>query len=161
MTRREDQARALRALLEGQRTAALATLHRGDPAVSMVPYALLPDGGGLVLHTSRLAAHTGQMLAHPAVALLVLAPADSAASPRELARASLQGRAERLAEGSDEEQQARAAYLARFPESAPIFELPDFSLFRVAVQSVRHVGGFADATSFSGEDFRRLMSAPG
>ena len=64
------QARALRQLIESQQVAALATLHRDEPALSMVPYALLPQGRGFVIHVSRLATHTADMLAQPAVAML-------------------------------------------------------------------------------------------
>ncbi len=51
------QADTLRQLLEQQDIAALGTLHRGEPFVSMGPFALLPEGRGLVMHASRLATH--------------------------------------------------------------------------------------------------------
>lgn len=46
---------ALLTLLRTQPVASLATLHLGAPAVSMVPFALLPDGPGFVIHVSQLA----------------------------------------------------------------------------------------------------------
>ena len=55
------QAQALRELLQQQEVAALGTLRNGEPFVSMVPYALLPDGS-LVVHVSRLATHTRLLL---------------------------------------------------------------------------------------------------
>ena len=64
---------ALKALLIDHPIAALATLHNGDPAVSMVPFAMLSSGAGFVIHVSQLATHTQDMLDHPAVALLVTA----------------------------------------------------------------------------------------
>ena len=63
-----DIATALRSLLRAQQTAALATLHNGEPALSMVPYALLREGAGFVIHVSHLAVHTSDMLATPAQA---------------------------------------------------------------------------------------------
>lgn len=66
-----SEASSLRSLLAKQWAAALATLHGDKPAVSMVPFALLPDGG-FVIHVSRLASHTNDMLANPSVALLVM-----------------------------------------------------------------------------------------
>jgi heme iron utilization protein len=154
------QADALRTLLESQPVAALATLHGGRPAVSMVPYALLPQGRGFVVHVSRLATHTADMTAHPEVALLVVATPGSAASTRELPRASAQARARRLEPDSAAYEEARACYLARFPDSAEIFGLADFSLFELSVQSLRYVGGFANATTVLGAGYRAIMSAP-
>ncbi len=50
-----SEAIALKSLLVKQAVAALATLHKDEPAVSMVPFAFLPDGTGIVIHVSRLA----------------------------------------------------------------------------------------------------------
>lgn len=155
-----SQAAALRSLLDGQQVASLATLHKGEPAVSMVPYALLPQGRGFVVHVSKLATHTADMLANPAVALLVVAPPGSAASPRELQRASVQGRTNLCAPDSPEYEEARAVYLSRFPQSEEIFSFADFSLHIITVRSVRFVGGFANATSILAPEFSSVMSGP-
>lgn len=54
---------ALRALLHARRVAALGTLgDDGNPFVSMVPYALEPSLGCLVIHVIGLAAHTAMPL---------------------------------------------------------------------------------------------------
>lgn len=153
-----ELAAALRSLIETQQHAALATLHEGEPAVSMVPYALLPQGQGFLVHVSRLAAHTEDMLTHPAVALLVTAPSGSSATPQELARASISGRALRLARDSADYAQARERYLQRFPDSEPMFGFSDFSLFAIGVKSLRFVGGFARAKTVSAEGYQQLMS---
>ena len=58
-------------LIRGQRQAALATTHNGMPAVSMVAYAPEPGFAGMLLHLSRLAAHTADLLAAPEAALLL------------------------------------------------------------------------------------------
>ena len=112
-----SQAIALRTMLERAQVAALATLHKSEPAVSMVPFALLPNGQGLVIHVSRLATHTADMLAAPAVALLVAAAPDPGASPQELGRASVKGRAEQLAGSSPEYLEGRRHYLLKFPRA--------------------------------------------
>jgi len=67
-------AQTLRELLRAQQVAALGTLHKGHPYVSMVPFAMLPGGTGFVIHVSQLAAHTKDMLLSPHVSLLVVAP---------------------------------------------------------------------------------------
>jgi heme iron utilization protein len=150
-------AHELRSLLEQQELAALATLHKGAPAVSMVPYALLPQGRGFVLHISRLATHTADMQASPAVALLVVAPAGSAATPQETPRVSVQGHVRPLAPGSQQHAEARAAYLARFPQSEPTFDFADFWLVLVEVRSVRFVAGFGRTTSILSPAFATVM----
>jgi putative heme iron utilization protein len=140
--------------------ASLATLHKGEPSVSMVPYALLPQGRGFVVHVSRLATHTADMLVNAAVALLVVAPPGSAASPHELQRASVQGRASLCAPDAAGYPEARAAYLSRFPQSEELFSFADFSLYIITVRSVRHVGGFANATSILAQEFCSVMTDP-
>ena len=152
-----DIAAALRSLLLAQQTAALATLHNGEPAISMVPYALLSEGAGFVIHVSRLAVHTSDMLATPAVSLLVVAPAGSAPSPQELPRASVRGRAKPLSPESAEYADAKALYVARFPSSEQTFSFSDFTLFAIEPRSVRFVGGFARATSILAKEFVSIM----
>ena len=56
------------------RVAALGTLQDGAPYVSLVPYALAADGRGLVIHVSRLAAHTQNMVREREVSVLVAEP---------------------------------------------------------------------------------------
>jgi len=155
-----SQAIALRSLLDSQEVASLATLHKGEPSVSMVPYALLPQGRGFVVHVSRLATHTADMLANSAVALLVVAPPGSAGSPQELQRASVQGRASLCAPDSPEYQEARTVYLSRFPQSEELFSFADFSLYIITVRSVRYVGGFATATYILAPEFSSVMNDP-
>jgi len=155
-----SQAAALRTLLEQQTFAALATLHKGEPAVSMVPYALLPQGQGFVVHVSRLATHTADMLAHAHVGLLVVAAPGSAPTPRELARASLQARVQTIGAASPEHRIAKQVYLERFPESTETFGFSDFMLLRLAVNSVRFVGGLANTSAIVAARYEAIMSGP-
>ena len=152
-----DLAASLRSLLLAQQTAALATLHKGEPALSMVPYALLPEGKGFVIHVSGLALHTADMLAHPAVSLLVVAAVDSAGSPQELARASVRGRARPMPPGSAAYANAKACYLTRFPSSEHTFAFSDFKRFVIEPRSLRFVGGFGRATSILARAFPSVM----
>jgi putative heme iron utilization protein len=151
-------AQTLRDLLRTQQVAALGTLHHGQPYVSMVPFALLPGGPEFVIHVSQLAAHTKDMLAHPQVSLLVIAPPTSEVMAQELARITVQGEAVQLVAGTPEHAAAKAAYLARFPQSEMMFGFSDFSLFAVVPESIRFVGGFAQATTISPETFSEALS---
>jgi putative heme iron utilization protein len=150
-------AQRLRSLLGTQRIASLGTLHEGEPYVSMVPFALLP-GGVFVVHVSALAAHTKDMLASPRVSLLVIAPLEADTSPQALARVTIQADAEPLDESMPEHAEARAAYLARFPQSAQTFELSDFSLFAIRPRSLRFVGGFAQARTITPAGLARVLA---
>jgi putative heme iron utilization protein len=150
-------AQLLRDLLRTQEVAALGTLHQGQPYVSMVPFALRPGGTDFIIHVSQLAAHTKDMLAHPPVSLLVVAPPAPGVMAQELARITVQGTAMQLVPGTPEHAAAKAAYLARFPQSEPMFGFADFSLFAIVPESIRFVGGFAQATTISPETLAEAL----
>lgn len=152
-----SEALALKSLLENRPVAALATLHKGEPAVSMVPFALLPNSTSFVIHVSRLATHTNDMLANPAVALLVTASADGADSSLALPRASIQARARPCEPESPDYRQARAAYLEKLPEAEELFSFSDFSLFLVETRTVRYVAGFGRAVSLTAEQLAAIL----
>lgn len=152
-----EHALALRQLLQRQDVAALATLHKDEPAVSMVPYALLPDGR-FVIHVSQLATHTRDMQEHAGVGLLVLGERAAGMLAQEQPRASLHGEARPCLPDAPEYAAARAAYLTRFPESEPMFGFGDFSLFLVSPRAVRFVAGFAQAFSVTAPAWQELMA---
>jgi heme iron utilization protein len=144
---------ALRDLLRGATIGSLGTLHDGEPFVSMVPFALLGGGAGFVIHVSGLASHTGDMRAHPRVSLLVVAPESSAVPPQARARITVQGTAREISHSEPGYEAAKAAYLARFPQSAPMFELADFALFGIQPSSIRFIAGFAQAVTLTPQQF--------
>jgi heme iron utilization protein len=72
----------------------------------------------------------------------------------------LQGEAQPCAVDGADYAAARQAYLARFPDSEPMFGFGDFSLFLITARSVRFVAGFAQAWSMTGADYAVLMRAP-
>lgn len=150
---------SLRALLCGEPVAALATLHRGEPALSMVPYALLGDGR-FVIHVSRLATHTQDMQTHPGVSLLVVAAAtaDAAATPLARPRVSVQGQACVCPHEDAAYPAARAAYLAKLPEAEELFQFADFGLFLIEPSFLRYVAGFGRAHSVTAEQYAALWA---
>lgn len=154
-----NQAQALQQLILRADVAALGTLHKDEPFVSMVPYALLPQGA-FVIHVSRLATHTRDMLDHPGVSLMVLGERAADMPAQALPRASLQGDARPCPPDDPLYAGARAAYLARFPDTEFMFGFADFSLFIVTVRSVRFVAGFAQASSLTGDAYAALLSSP-
>lgn len=147
----DDDARSLRRLLDTRPVGALGTLHRGEPAVSMVPFVLAAGDMRLLLHVSALAPHTRDMREHARVSLLVMAEPGADLSPQALPRVALQADAMPLPrEGADYEA-ARAVYLERFPDAALTFELADFSIVALQPVSARLVAGFGRATSLVGD----------
>jgi putative heme iron utilization protein len=154
-----DYAQTLRELLRTQQVAALGTLHKGQPFVSMVPFAVLPGGSGFVIHVSQLASHTKDMLLSPQVSLLIVAPPAPDVPAQALARVTIQGRAAQYADADERRAAAKAAYLSRFPQSAQLFGFADFSLFAIWPDSIRFVGGFAQATTLSPETLADVLSA--
>lgn len=152
-----DLARRLRAIFEQQEVGSLGTLHEGVPFVSMVPFALLPDGVGFVIHVSALAGHTKDMLADGRVSLMVMAEKAPDVPAQALARVTVQGDALPIAGDSPVHALAKESYLARFPRSAQTFELGDFALFAIRPKSLRYVGGFAQAKTVTPEGFAKAM----
>ena len=153
-----EHERLLARLVSRRQTAALGTLHDGAPFVSMVPYAVVPDGSAFVVHVSRLAGHTKDMLADPRVCLLVSQPEGEGTAAQALARLSIQGAASAPARQSDAEGDCRMAYLARFPEAAPLTDFGDFSFFEIRPSQARFVAGFAQAMSVTGETLTRILA---
>jgi len=154
-----DTAHTLRKLLHDQPVAALGTLHRGDPAVSMVPFVVAADGAQLLIHVSALATHTADLQRHRRVSLMVMADLQVGTAPQALPRVTLQADADTLPRDGAAYAAARAAYLHRFAEAAMTFELGDFAMVSLQPVSARLVAGFGRAYSLVGEPLRRWLAA--
>jgi hypothetical protein len=157
----DADAASLRRLLDTRPVGSLATLHRGEPAVSMVPFVLPAGAAHLLVHVSALATHTNDMLAHPRVAFMVMDDPALAASPQALPRVSLQADAERLPAEGDAHGEAKAQYLSRFPDAAVTFELADFSIFVLRPVSARLVAGFGRARALVAQGLVDWLRAEG
>lgn len=151
---------AVAGLLRGQRQATLGTLGEGGPFVSMVGYAVEPGFAGVLLHLSGLAAHTRHLRADPRAALLVCEPdGPQVEDVQTLARITLTGLAVPIPPDAPDYTVARVRYLARLPAAAPLFDLPDFALFRLTPSEARYVGGFARAATLTPEQLRAAAEA--
>ena len=153
--------RELRELLHSRRVAALGTItDEGAPFVSMVPFALAPVPGCIVIHVSGLAAHTRYLLARPAVSLLVVQPEVPGEPVHALPRATLEGQARIPVPDSEAWRACRAAYLQRFPDAQPMTQLGDFMFVAIDLQGARQVAGFGSARSIDGEELRLALTPP-
>lgn len=153
-----DFAHVLRQLVRGRKVAALGTLHGGRPFVSMVPFAVAADGA-LVIHVSKLAAHTRDILKSPEVSILIAESESSEKMAQALARVTIQGRARVRERDHRDYAAARAAYAERFPDAAPLFDFSDFKLFVVRPLSARLIAGFGQAVTIDAAEFRSGISA--
>jgi len=156
-------AAVLRSLLLDRATAALATLHDGRPAASMIPFAahLGRQGLRLVSHVSGLAAHTREMRSCPEVCLLVTAAETGDTMPQSLARVSIPARAEFIPADHPDHAALRAAYLGKFPDAAPLFQLGDFTLVAFVPEPCRLVAGFARAVTLPPEELAAALAEAG
>jgi heme iron utilization protein len=141
--------------LLAQPVAALGTLHDGAPFVSMVPLVPVPDGTGFLIHVSRLAQHTRDLVADGRVSLMLMQPLDADQDPLALPRLTLQGEAEAIPTDSKAHASAAEAYLARFPQAEMTLQLGDFSFFQIRPSSGRLVSGFGRALSL---DARQIQA---
>lgn len=126
----------------------LATLSKrlgGYPFGSVVPFILDHDAQPVVL-VSRLAEHTKNMAADPRASLLVH---DVAEDVQTAARLTLVGDAEPIADPAP----IAARYLRYFPDARGLFELGDFSLWRLRAVFVRHIAGFGAIRSITPQSF--------
>ncbi len=148
-----DQADVAR-LIRGERWAALATLGEGAPFASLAAYAPEPDLAGFILHLSRLAPHTQNLLSDPRASLAICEPDTGGGDPHTLARLSVHGVVEVVTPETAEYASARDLYLQRLPETERLFSFGDFVLFRLVPKEARYVGGFARAFSLSAAELR-------
>ncbi len=154
-----DQTQSLRTLITAQPLAALGTVQGGEPFVSMVPFAIEPNGGKLIIHVSTLAVHTKHMQENSRVSLMVMAAPSPGVPAQATPRVTIQGVAVQLDKATNEYDEAKAVYTLRFPQSLDLFGFADFSLFAIAPTSARFVAGFAQAMTMSAEDFCATLSA--
>lgn len=143
-------------MIRSSRVAGLGTLREGAPLVSMVSYLPEEDFSAFYVHVSQLAQHTQDMSADARVGLLITEVDDGRPDPQTLARISILGMAEQLSMDEEAYPKTRSRYIARFPQSAPLFGFGDFKLWRIVLKSARFVAGFAQAFNLSPDALKRV-----
>jgi putative heme iron utilization protein len=148
-----------RTLVHQGRTGTLATLsrrHPGHPFASIMPYALDAEGRPLLL-ISSMAMHTQNLETDGRASLLVTQPG-ATGDPLASGRVTLMGQAARLSR--DDVAAARPTYLGAHPNAAYWVDFEDFSFWRLAVDDVYFVGGFAAMGWVEAVDFGSARPDP-
>lgn len=153
-----DAIRLAKTLIRTARSGALATLEPGTgrPLASRVGVSTDIDGTPTIL-ISRLAAHTGALLADPRCSLMLGYPGKG--DPLAHARITLS--CDAVQADATARERIAGRYL-RHQEKAELYAtLPDFSHFRLTVQSASLNAGFGRAYALTAEDVLTLAAANG
>lgn len=143
--------KVLAQVIRSARIASLGTLHDEAPQVSMVAFICDDDFSAFYIFVSRLAQHTVDMQKDNRVSLLICETDDGREDPQTLARVSIRGKAEMIQVGEPGFTRLKEQYIARFSESEKLFNLSDFSFWRVSPRGGRYVAGFAKAFNITAD----------
>lgn len=155
--REPTHAERCRTLVATATRGALSTLSDGHPYGSVASYAL-DELGNPIVFVSLMAEHTQNALADPRASLLVTEPVPDGADPLASGRATLMGRLEQVPD--DERATVRDVYLAAQPAAAYYIDFGDFVFFRLAVESIRYVGGYGRMSWVDAADYAVAEADP-
>ena len=137
----DDWQQGITSLLASTHIGFLSTQGEKTPETSMTPYAIFQ--GDVVLHLSGLAKHSKNIQQHAEAGFMICTPESLNSSPLSLARLSFTSVLEAVPE--QEKQVYQEAYLSHIPDAEPLFSFPDFTLYRLHIESIYWVGGFGKA----------------
>ena len=149
-----------RTLVAGRRRGSLSTIATdpaGYPYGSVVTYALDQRGDPLFF-VSTMAEHTQNALGDPRGSLLVTEPVPDGADPLAFGRVSLLG--DLAAVPDVERDEVKDRYLAANPTSAYYIDFGDFTFFRLAVRSIRYVGGYGRMSWVDAAEYADAQADP-
>ena len=135
--------------------ATLSRRHPGHPFASIMPYAL--DGLGRPLFLiSSMAMHTQNLETDARASLLVTQPG-AAGDPLASGRVTLMGVVARVTE---DREAVKSTYLAAHANAAYWVDFEDFGFWRLEVDDVYFVGGFAAMGWVDAADYRSARPDP-
>lgn len=150
--------RAVLEMLTARKVLCLATTIDGEPAASLLPFAMAPDFLAVYVQASRLAKHSRGLQAGGQVSILIHGLDIDEADPLQIARLTVQATIEPLDRGSDEFARASEVFVGRFPSAEVTLGFEDFRLYRLRFGRGRFVAGFAQAYDVGPEAFRDLVA---
>jgi putative heme iron utilization protein len=142
-----EASRRARTLMRGSRSAALATMLDGHPYSSLVTVAFDVDCSPLLL-LSDLADHTQNVFTNARVSLL-FEEASGLPNPQLGPRVTAQGKIK----ATDDPRLAERVMI-RHPAAKLYAGFKDFNFYRVEIERLHFVGGFAAALWLSKDDFK-------
>jgi putative heme iron utilization protein len=143
-------------IIRNTRIASLGTLRDEAPLVSMVAYIVAQDFSAFHIFISRLAQHTIDMQKDKRMCLLIAQTDDGRADPQTLGRVTIRGTAEFMEIGAPGYTPVKKQYIERFPESAPLFKLEDFCMWRIKPKGGRYVAGLSKAFNITPESLIKV-----
>ena len=90
--------------------------------------------------------------------LLIAETDDGRADPQTLARVTIRGSAEMMEIGEPGYTPVKRQYIERFPESAMLFNLEDFGMWRIKPKGGRYVAGLAKAFNITPETLVKVAA---
>jgi putative heme iron utilization protein len=151
-------ARAIRELLDEQRVLALGVTVDGQPYAGLLPFAVLPEYSGVLVHASRLSRHSQGLQDGGSACVLLHEQLGPDSDALQLKRASLDCRVQPIERGSEDWENGRSAFLERFPKSRITFRLGDFTLYRLKFLQGLYVGGFGRAVDIEPSDIAKIAT---
>ncbi|MBK7453048.1 MAG: pyridoxamine 5'-phosphate oxidase family protein [Anaerolineales bacterium] len=145
-------------IIRNTRVASLGTLRDESPLVSMVAFVSAQDFSAFYIFVSRLAQHTIDMQKDKRMCLLIAEADDGRADPQTLARVTIRGSAEMMEIGEPGYTPVKRQYIERFPESAMLFNLEDFGMWRIKPKGGRYVAGLAKAFNITPETLVKVAA---
>ena len=153
---KRDYAADVRTLVENNNGfAVLSTISKSDvgfPGGSVVGFAPEPVTGRPLFSFSNMSTHTQDLTANGNCSLTVTAKDFKGAAD---GRVNLMGQVELLTDEAEQEM-ARTIYLAKHHDAFWV-DFGDFHWFRMTVEKVRFVGGFARAGSVSADEYAEAV----
>lgn len=144
------------ALRQGLKTVQLATIGAdGNPQASYAPYVWIENY--YYLYLSELARHTRNLIANPAISLLLIEAEEKSKNLFARQRIILQAKVTRIDRETDRFQLVMAEFQSQFGGFIDVIEpLQDFHLFQIKPQSGRFIRGFAQAYDLVGPELDEL-----
>jgi hypothetical protein len=147
---------AVRDMLGSRKVLCLAATIDGEPAASLLPYAVAPDLQSVYVQASKLAKHSRALEAGAKVSILFHGLDTDDMDPLQLPRLTIQAVVEPLERDTDEFNAASRVFLARLPSAEMTLGFGDFTLYRMRFGHGRFVAGFAQAYNIGPDDFHEM-----
>jgi putative heme iron utilization protein len=154
----KSTAKAIRDLLDEQRVLSLAVIADGVPYAGLLPFVVLPEYAGVMVHASRLSKHTKGLGDGARAGVLLHEQYAPGKDALQIKRATFECVVRPLERKSDEWIEGRGWYLERFPDSRITFNLGDFTLYRLEFQQGLYVGGFGRAVDIEPGDLPKIAT---